>query len=150
MHPRLKTTRALRQAHSRLCRTLDNFIVRPHRRTVEKFAKPEAWKVLSPESGTELAHEVAGLPTELEEEPEETKRFDLLMLNLELSMLRTEPAYVRLQNQVREIAGLLEEKDAIPIVRMPRTMPSSVRRPSLSCARTRTMSRFRSGVETSP
>jgi hypothetical protein len=60
MHPRLKTTRALRQAHSRLCRTLDNFIVRPQRRTVEKFAKPEAWKVLSPESRTEVAHEVAG------------------------------------------------------------------------------------------
>jgi type I site-specific restriction endonuclease len=59
-----------------------------------------------------------GLPTELEEEPEETKRFDLLMLNLELSMLRTEPAYVRLQNQVREIAELLEEKDAIPILRV--------------------------------
>jgi type I restriction enzyme, R subunit len=118
MHPRLKTTRALRQAHSRLCRTLDNFIVRPQRRTVEKFAKPEAWKVLSPESRTEVAHEVAGLATELEEEPEETKRFDLLMLNLELSMLRTEPAYVRLQNQVREIAELLEEKDAIPILRV--------------------------------
>jgi type I restriction enzyme, R subunit len=29
---------------------LDNFIVRPHRRRVEKFAKPEAWKVLSPEN----------------------------------------------------------------------------------------------------
>jgi type I site-specific restriction endonuclease len=59
-----------------------------------------------------------GLPTELEEEPEETKGFDLLMFNLELSMLRTEPAYVRLQNQVREIAELLEEKDAIPILRV--------------------------------
>jgi type I restriction enzyme R subunit len=97
---------------------LDNFIVRPHRRTVEKFGKPEAWKVLSPENRAELAHEVAGLPTELEGEPEETKRFDLLMLNLELSMLRAEPGYVRLQHQVREIAGLLEEKDAIPIVRV--------------------------------
>jgi type I restriction enzyme, R subunit len=40
------------------------------------------------------------------------------MFNLELSMLRTEPAYVRLQNQVREIAELLEEKDAIPILRV--------------------------------
>jgi type I restriction enzyme, R subunit len=40
------------------------------------------------------------------------------MLNLELSMLRAEPAYVRLQNQFRKIASLLEEKDSIPIVRV--------------------------------
>lgn len=96
---------------------LDNFIVRPHRRTVEKFAKAEAWKTLTTENRSDLAHEVAGLPTELDPEPEEAKRFDLLMLNLQLALLRAEPAYTRLQTQVREIAGLLEEKDAIPMVR---------------------------------
>jgi type I restriction enzyme R subunit len=41
----------------------------------------------------------------------------LLLLNLQLAHLRTEPAYVRLQNQVKEIAGLLEEKSAIPMIR---------------------------------
>ena len=40
----------------------------------------------------ELAHEVAGLPSELEAEDEEAKRFDLLMLNLQLAVLRVEPA----------------------------------------------------------
>ena len=39
---------------------LDNFVVRPHRRSVEKYAKPEAWLVLSAEALNELAHEVAG------------------------------------------------------------------------------------------
>jgi type I restriction enzyme R subunit len=57
------------------------------------------------------------LPSELEAESEEAKRFDLLLLNLQLAHLRAEPAYVRLQNQVKEIAGLLEEKSAIPMIR---------------------------------
>lgn len=63
-----------------------------------------------------LAHEVAGLPTELEAEDEEAKRFDLLMLNLQLAVLRVEPAFKRLSDQVKAIAGLLEEKSSIPMV----------------------------------
>jgi type I restriction enzyme R subunit len=39
---------------------LDNFVVRPRRRIVEKYAKPEAWAVLSPEALSALSHEVAG------------------------------------------------------------------------------------------
>ncbi len=96
---------------------LDNFVVRPHRRSVEKFAKPGAWNTLTAEAQAELVHSVAGLPSELESEPEEAKRFDLLLLNLQLALLRAEPAYLRLQNQVRDIAGLLEEKASIPAVR---------------------------------
>jgi len=60
---------------------------------------------------------VAGLPTELEAEAEETKRFDLLILRLQLIRLRSEPGFERLRDQVKEIAGLLEEKSAIPMVR---------------------------------
>jgi len=96
---------------------LDNFVVRPKRRIVEKYAKPEAWAVLSPEAISELSHEVAGLPSELDPEGEEAKRFDLLVLNLQLAMLRAEPGFARLRDQVKELAGLLEEKSAIPMVR---------------------------------
>ncbi|MGE5550810.1 MAG: type I restriction-modification enzyme R subunit C-terminal domain-containing protein, partial [Bacteroidota bacterium] len=96
---------------------LDNFVVRPRRRLVEKYAKPEAWTVLPPEALTELAHEVAGLPSELDPENEEAKRFDLLVLNLQLAMLRSEPGFARLRDKVKQIAGLLEEKSAIPMVR---------------------------------
>lgn len=95
---------------------LDNFIVRPKRRLVEKYAKPEAWDVLATDNVNELAHEVAGLPSEQEVEDEEAKRFDLLLLNLQLAVLRSEPAYRRLCDQVRTIAGLLEEKASIPMV----------------------------------
>ncbi|MDP1990755.1 MAG: helicase-related protein, partial [Syntrophales bacterium] len=96
---------------------LDNFVVRPKRRWVEKYATPDRWTVLTIEELRELAAEVAGLPSELEAEPEEAKRFDLLILNLELALLRSEPAFERLREQVRAIAGLLEEKSTIPMVR---------------------------------
>ena len=96
---------------------LDNFVVRPHRRVVEKYARPEAWLVLSPEALNEIGHEVAGLPAELDPDAEETRRFDLLLLNLQLARLRAEPSFDRLRDQVKAIAGWLEEKSAIPMVR---------------------------------
>ena len=95
---------------------VENFVVRAKRRLVEKYGKPEAWNELKLEALSELAHEVAGLPSELEAEDEEAKRFDLLMLNLQLAVLRVEPAFNRLSDQVKAIAGLLEEKSSIPMV----------------------------------
>ena len=95
---------------------LDNFVVRPKRRLVEAYAKPEAWTSLSQDAHADLSKEVAGLPSEREPDGEEAKRFDLLMLNLQLARLRAEPAFERLMQQVKTIAGLLEEKSAIPMV----------------------------------
>lgn len=118
-----KTDEAVRRAVAELLQRevaamkLDNFIVRPHRRLVEKYAKPEAWVALTSETLAELSHEVAGLPTELDPENEEAKRFDLLSLHLQLALLRSEPGFERLRERVKEIAGLLAEKDAIPMVR---------------------------------
>jgi type I restriction enzyme R subunit len=96
---------------------LENFVVRSKRRVVEKYAVRDAWETLSPDSLLELSHEVAGLPSELDAENEEAKRFDLLILNLQLAILRAEPGFVRMRDQVIEIAGLLEEKESIPMVR---------------------------------
>ncbi len=95
---------------------LDNFVVRPHRRLVETFREPAAWEHIDVGDLSDLANNVAGLPSEIEREPEEAKRFDLLMLSLELALLRTEPGFSRLRQQVRQIAGLLEEYPSIPAV----------------------------------
>ncbi len=95
---------------------VDNFVVRPKRRLVEKYAQAEAWETLPPEAAAELTQEVSGLPSEIAAEDEDAKRFDLLMLRLQLAVLRVEPAYTRLSEQVREFAGLLEEKSSIPMV----------------------------------
>lgn len=96
---------------------LDNFIVRPHRRLVEKYSKSEAWTALAKEAVAELSHEVAGLPTQLDPEKEEAKRFDFLALKLQLARYSGDPGFERLRDRVKEIAGLLAEKDAIPMVR---------------------------------
>jgi len=96
---------------------LDNFLVRSHRRVVEKYAKPEAWRTLTPEALAELSTEVAGLPTELPAEQEEIKRFDLLVLSLQLALLRGERRFDSLKEKVKAIAQALAEKDAIPMVR---------------------------------
>jgi type I restriction enzyme R subunit len=96
---------------------IDNFLVRPQRRLVEKFSRIEAWGSLSADSRRDLSQHVAGLPTELPSEDEEAKRFDLLLLRLQLAMLHKEPAFERLRDQVVAIAGLLEEKTAIPMIK---------------------------------
>lgn len=94
----------------------ENFVVRPKRRLVEKFTKPESWNALSADDRIELTQSVAKLPTEMASENEEAKRFDLLLLNLQLSVLRSDHAFERLRDQVKEIAALLEEKASIPTV----------------------------------
>ena len=95
---------------------VNNFVVRPHRRLVERFREPDAWGDLDAGELSELARHVAGLPAEVDAEPEEAKRFDLLLLSTELALLRTEPGFPRLQEQIRKIAGLLEEYPTIPAV----------------------------------
>lgn len=94
----------------------DNFLVRPHRRLVERYAVREAWQSLTDEQAVELETTVSRLPACIPAEGEEAKRFDLLALRLQLGLLRAEPGFLRLVEQVQAIAGLLEEKSAIPLV----------------------------------
>ncbi|MCC6457983.1 MAG: DEAD/DEAH box helicase family protein [Caldilineaceae bacterium] len=95
---------------------VDNFVIRPKREFVEKYARADAWQTLSHEAVAELSNEVAGLPSTRELEAEEAKRFDLLVLNLQLALLNAEPGFERLRGQVIKLAGLLEERSAIPMI----------------------------------
>jgi type I restriction enzyme R subunit len=96
---------------------VSNFIVRPKRRLVEKYADAKAWETLGVEERNELVSDVAGLPSELVDDDQEAKQFDLLMLRLQLGLLRHEKSFTRWSADVREIAGALEEKASIPMVR---------------------------------
>jgi type I restriction enzyme R subunit len=96
---------------------IDNFIVRPRRRLVERYSKSAAWTRLPAEAVDELSRDIAGLPSELDPQAEDAKRFDLLLLKLQLAVLRSEHSFERLRDQVKAIAGLLEEKSAIPMIR---------------------------------
>ena len=95
---------------------VNNFIVRPKRKLVERYAEAGEWKELSTEKQIELAEDIAGLPSELIDEDQEAKQFDLLILRLQLALLQHEPSFERLRQQVLEIAGLLEEAASIPMV----------------------------------
>ena len=94
----------------------ENFIVRPKQRFVEKYVNSAAWASLSIDDFLELSQEIAGLPSQLETETEEIKRFDVLVLKLQLAILRSDSTFKRLQEQVKSLAGMLEEKSAIPFV----------------------------------
>ena len=96
---------------------VNNFIVRPKRKLVEKYAEAKAWDTLGVEERNELVGDVAGLPSEMIDEDQEAKQFDLLMLRLQLALLRHEKSFTRWSNDVREIASALNEKTAIPMVR---------------------------------
>ena len=105
----------LRQEVARM--NVNNFIVRPKRKLVEKYVDEKAWESLGVEERGELVDQVAGLPSELVDEDQEAKQFDLLILRLQLGLLRHERSFTRWSEGVREIAGWLEEKASIPMVR---------------------------------
>lgn len=94
----------------------DNFLVRPALETVEQYRKRESWETLDEESAHFVGEKLAGLPTELDPEDIEARQFDLLLLNLQIGLLRGSKSFPRLQKQVQEIAGSLEEKSTIPLV----------------------------------
>ena len=96
---------------------VDNFLVRPHRRWVEQYRDEEPWSDLDVERAMELADRVADLPTALRDDDEEAKRFDLMILKLQLCRLLGEPGQERLRRQVQEIASGLLEQLSIPAIR---------------------------------
>jgi len=105
---------------------MDNFVVRPQRRLVEKYAKPEAWNTLGPDQFDELAQNVAGLPTELIDEDEGAKRFDLLVLRIQLSILEARPDFAGLRDQIRAIASALEEQESVPAIKAQMVLIQSI------------------------
>jgi type I restriction enzyme, R subunit len=96
---------------------VDNFLVRPQREWVERYRADAPWTELDLERAIELADRLADLPTALPDDDEEAKRFDLLILRLQLCRLLDTPGLERLRHQVQEIASGLLEQLAIPAIR---------------------------------
>lgn len=94
----------------------DNFVVRPQRQLIEKYAQAEAWKRLGQDARDELANRVANLPSELPDDDEEAKRFDMLVLRAQLCILQARPGFDALRQSIQAIAGALEEQMAIPAI----------------------------------
>ncbi len=98
----------------------DNFLVRPHLEAVEHFSQPNAWGQLSSDDHVTLSATLAPLPSALAEQEGDTdadaRRFDLIVYKLQLALLQGHPRFAKLQEQVRSIAALLEERHTIPMV----------------------------------
>ncbi len=92
---------------------LGNFIIRKHRKDVETFAKRERWLNLSEDDMKVLADKLSKLPSQ-DEDDEFSRRFDLLILNLQLAILQNSQSQETYQLKVRVIAKGLENKAAIP------------------------------------
>ncbi len=95
---------------------VDNFIVRPKRRYVEKFQNRHAWKELNIEDRLELTEHIAGLPSSLKDDELEAKQFDYLVLLAQLALLRGDATFAKYQERIQGIASLLEELSNVPMV----------------------------------
>ena len=93
----------------------ESFIIRQQWRLVEKYKDPGSWNSLSDQDIREINNHIAPL-IESNDPDELAKRFDLLMLNLQLYLLLTDKRHVNLIKQVKGIGARLIKKNAIPLV----------------------------------
>lgn len=106
--------------------TLNNVIVRPKRKFVEKFGKADSWKVISAVDAAEIANELASLPTQLQDLEEEAKRFDMMMLRMQVCVLNGDPALKKYKKVIQSIAASLEMQESIPAIRAQMVLLQSI------------------------
>ena len=105
---------------------LENFVVRPHRRAVEKYASADAWNQIVPEDSEALLT-LAGLPSSVRDDDEDAKRFDLLILRRQLAQLDGDAVLAgRLRESVQHVAAALLGKTTIPSVAVQAVLLESV------------------------
>lgn len=101
----------------------DNFLVRPEREHVERFAQRTAWDNLTMRDIATLENHIAHLPTTQEDDPESAKRFDNLVLQMQIALGGGgEGAFRKLQERVIEIAAVLEDYLNIDMVKQQREL----------------------------
>ena len=94
-----------------------NFMVRKHLEQVEEFSGRDRWNSLSEADIEAIAESLAHLPNGLPKEDELAKRFDLLCLKLQLSILNGSSDFVGMRDKVRDLLDRLEEKQTVPMVK---------------------------------
>ncbi len=96
----------------------ENFLVRPAREWVDRFGEWDAWRHVTPEAAADIARHLAGLPSAERDEDEDAKRFDLILMRLQLAQLEGDAVlFEGLRKQVQEIASALLGYTGIPSVK---------------------------------
>ncbi|MBK8516561.1 MAG: DEAD/DEAH box helicase family protein [Saprospiraceae bacterium] len=93
----------------------ESFVVRQHWEVVEKYKDPNAWNALNDLDMKQLFDHIGPLMTETDQD-EMAKRFDALMLDIQLNILNGSTKQVQQINSVVFLAGKLSKKGSIPSV----------------------------------
>jgi type I restriction enzyme R subunit len=91
------------------------FVVRQHWEVVEKYQDKNQWNSLSDLNIKEIFDHIAILVVETDQD-EKAKRFDALMLELQLSVLMGVKRQSQLINKVVATAEMLSKKSSIPLI----------------------------------
>ncbi|MCC6067686.1 DEAD/DEAH box helicase family protein [Ferrovum sp. PN-J185] len=106
--------------------TLDNVIVRPKRKLVERYCKSDSWNLISAIDVAEIANELANLPTQLQDVEEEAKRFDMMLLRTQLCVLQGDTSIAKYKKVIQSIAAALELQESIPAIRAQMVLIQSI------------------------
>lgn len=94
-----------------------HILVRPQDKSVlEHYQRPESWTSLSAADVERLSEHIAGLPMGTMAEKESAKRFDLLILQLQVGLFQADESWVKNQQKVEKIAVDLLAVDNINAV----------------------------------
>jgi type I restriction enzyme R subunit len=97
--------------------SLDNFIVRTKRRSIERYADAAVWTRMTGDDYAS-ASSLAGLPSsqDVVDQDEQAKRFDLFALRAQLGVLVGDRGLAAARSRIQAIANALAEQKSIPII----------------------------------
>jgi type I restriction enzyme R subunit len=91
------------------------FYVRPHRKYVEKYSRRERWEKLEITDISDISEQLSRLMRPADND-EIARRFDLLILNLQLSMVEKTEIRHKLMSHLQKLAAALSRLGSIPAV----------------------------------
>ncbi|WP_336650537.1 DEAD/DEAH box helicase family protein [Kocuria rosea] len=106
---------------------VENVLVRPHRRAVERWSQWENWRALDESTAQDAHRELAHLPSAETDTDEAAKRFDLLCLQLQLALLTGDEAVAsKVRETIQQIASSLLSQTGIAPVKQQAELLESV------------------------
>ena len=106
---------ALRHTIDRLPR--ENFLVKPARQWVDRFAEDQTWAGLAGEDFDALEHDLARLASiGALPDTEEAKRFDCTMYQAQLAALTDPASLVSFRRKIQSVAAALHDQPNVPAI----------------------------------
>ncbi|MDJ0845176.1 type I restriction endonuclease subunit R [Crocosphaera sp.] len=100
----------------------NNFLIRRQLKLVEEYSDRNRWNRLKSQDVAIIKNSLASLPNGLPTEKRLSKEFDLLCIQLQLSILKKSSNLISLRDKVRDILDGLEAKAQIPLIKAKSTL----------------------------